>query len=171
MSETSSQPLHLIKKYANRRLYDSYTSSHITLQDIRNLVITETPFQVVEAKSGEDITRSILLQIIQEAEADGEPIFSADSLKTIIRFYGPFQGMLGSYLEKSLASVMEIQKQTGMQSSEAWTEFMASQVPVMQNVMREYVERTKQLYMNSQNMFGLFPNFSQFTANKKEDEN
>lgn len=167
----TSLPLHLIKKYANRRLYDSHTSTHITLQDIRNYVIEEVPFQVVDAKSGEDLTRSILLQIIQDAEADGEPIFSSHALKNIIRFYGPFQGMLGSYLEKSLESVMEVQKQAGAPSSEAWTAFMASQMPVMQKVMQEYLERTKQLYMNTQNMFGMFPNFpSPFNPNTKKEE-
>ncbi|UYZ85248.1 polyhydroxyalkanoate synthesis repressor PhaR [Entomomonas sp. E2T0] len=170
MSDTST--IHLIKKYANRRLYDSHTSTHITLQDIRNYVIEEIPFQVVEAKSGEDITRSILLQIIQDAETDGDPIFSSQALKNIIRFYGPFQGMLGSYLEKTLESVMEIQKQSGMPSTEAWTDFMSSQMPVMQKVMQEYLERTKQLYMNTQNMFGLFPNFpTPFNQSKKKEEN
>lgn len=170
MSDTST--IHLIKKYANRRLYDSHTSTHITLQDIRNYVIEEIPFQVVEAKSGEDITRSILLQIIQDAETDGDPIFSSQALKNIIRFYGPFQGMLGSYLEKTLESVMEIQKQSGMPSTEAWTDFMSSQMPVMQKVMQEYLERTKQLYMNTQNMFGMFPNFpTPFNQNKKKEEN
>ncbi|MFD1260567.1 polyhydroxyalkanoate synthesis repressor PhaR [Entomomonas asaccharolytica] len=170
MSDTST--IHLIKKYANRRLYDSHTSTHITLQDIRNYVIEEIPFQVVEAKSGEDITRSILLQIIQDAETDGDPIFSSQALKNIIRFYGPFQGMLGSYLEKTLESVMEIQKQSGMPSTEAWTDFMSSQMPVMQKVMQEYLERTKQLYMNTQNMFGMFPTFpTPFNQNKKKEEN
>lgn len=161
MSEAAASSHHLIKKYANRRLYDTYTSSHINLQDIKDFVIQEIPFQVVEAKSGEDITRSILLQIIQEAESgEGQPILSSDALKNIIRFYGPLQGMLGPYLEKSLEVVMEIQKQAGLQSSEAWTQYMTSQAPVMQNVMKEYIERTKQLYMNTQNMFGLFPHFT-----------
>ncbi|HYQ38789.1 MAG TPA: polyhydroxyalkanoate synthesis repressor PhaR [Pseudomonas sp.] len=149
----------LIKKYANRRLYDTQTSTHITLNDIRKLVIQEEPFQVVDAKSGEDLTRSILLQIIQEAESDGEPIFSSDMLKGIIRFYGPFQGMLGSYLEKSIQAVVDIQAQTGQQSSQAWNDFMHSQIPVMQKLMGQYVEQSKQLYLSTQNLFGMFPGF------------
>ncbi|WP_455231703.1 polyhydroxyalkanoate synthesis repressor PhaR [Geopseudomonas aromaticivorans] len=149
----------LIKKYANRRLYDTQTSTHITLSDIRKLVIQEESFQVVDAKTGEDLTRSILLQIIQEAESDGEPIFSSEMLKGIIRFYGPFQGMLGSYLDKSIQAVVDIQAQTGQQSSQAWNDFMHSQIPTMQKLMGQYVEQSKQLYLNTQNLFGMFPGF------------
>lgn len=149
---------HLIKKYSNRRLYDTHTSTHVTLADIRQMVIDEIPFQVVDAKSGEDLTRSILMQIIQEAESDGEPIFSSDMLKSIIRFYGPFQGMLGSYLEKSIQTIIDIQTQTGVQSSQAWSEFMHKQVPVMQNLMQQYIDQSKNLYLNTQNLFGLFGN-------------
>lgn len=146
----------LIKKYPNRRLYDTHSSSHVTLADIRQLVIDEIPFQVVDAKSGEDLTRSILMQIIQEAESDGEPIFSSDMLKGIIRFYGPFQGMLGSYLDKSIQTIIDIQTQTGVQSSQAWSEFMHKQVPVMQDLMNQYLEQSKNLYLNTQNLFGMF---------------
>ncbi|MFN9529684.1 MAG: polyhydroxyalkanoate synthesis repressor PhaR [Pseudomonadaceae bacterium] len=146
----------LIKKYPNRRLYDTHTSAHVTLADIRQMVIDEIPFQVVDAKSGEDLTRSILMQIIQEAESDGEPIFSSDMLKSIIRFYGPFQGMFGSYLDKSIQTIIDIQTQTGVQSSQAWSEFMHKQVPVMQNLMEQYIEQSKNLYLNTQNLFGLF---------------
>ncbi len=160
----------LIKKYANRRLYDTQTSTHITLNDIRKLVIEEVPFQVVDAKSGEDLTRNILLQIIQEAESDGEPIFSSDMLKGIIRFYGPFQGMLGSYLEKSIQAVLDIQAQTGQQSSQAWNDFMHSQVPVMQKLMGQYVEQSKQLYLNTQNLFGMFPGFPVPPARGDKDD-
>ncbi|ATG72494.1 polyhydroxyalkanoate synthesis repressor PhaR [Zobellella denitrificans] len=164
----------IIKKYPNRRLYDSHTSSHVTLADIRRLVQEEEPFQVVDAKTGEDITRSILLQIIQEAESDGDPIFSSDMLKNIIRFYGPFQGVLGSYLEESIQSMIDIQTQAGMQSSKAWTEFMHSQVPMMQELMRQYVEQSRQLYLNTQNMFGLFGGFpggnDQNQEQKKDDK-
>ena len=143
----------LIKKYSNRRLYDTHTSTHVTLADIRQMVIEEIPFQVVDAKSGEDLTRSILMQIIQE-----EPIFSSDMLKSIIRFYGPFQGMLGSYLDKSIQTIIDIQTQTGVQSSQAWSEFMHKQVPVMQDLMQQYIDQSKNLYLNTQNLFGLFGN-------------
>ncbi|KAA0987282.1 polyhydroxyalkanoate synthesis repressor PhaR [Pseudomonas sp. ANT_J12] len=146
----------LIKKYPNRRLYDTHTSSHLTLADIRQLVVDKIPFQVVDAKTGEDLTRSILLQVILEAESGGEPIFSSEMLMGIIQFYGPYQGVLGSYLDKSIQTVIDIQSQTGAQSSEDWSTFMHQQAPVMQDLMRQYVDQSKALYLNTQNMFGLF---------------
>lgn len=160
----------LIKKYANRRLYDTQTSSHITISDIRKLVIEEEPFQVVDAKTGEDLTRSILLQIIQEAESDGEPIFTSDMLRGIIRFYGPFQGMLGNYLEKSIQAVLDVQAKTGQQSSQAWSDFMRGQLPVMQDLMGQYVEQSKQLYLNTQNLFGMFPGFPGTAGRGEKDK-
>lgn len=170
MSANGRNDIRLIKKYPNRRLYDTHTSSHITLVDIRQLVISEEPFQVIDAKTGEDLTRTILLQIIQEAESDGEPIFSSEMLKGIIRFYGPFQGVLTSYLEKSIQSVIDVQTQAGVQSTQAWTDFMQSQAPMMQDLMRQYVEQSKKLYLNTQNMFGIFSGFAGKTGGKKDGD-
>src|SRR5690554_3825022 len=146
----------LIRKYTNRRMYDTHTSTHVNVNDIRQLVIDEIPFQVVDAKSGEDLTRSILLQIIQEAENDGEPIFSSDMLRGIIRFYGPLQGMLGSYLEQSIQTVVDLQTKASVQSSQAWSEFMNKQSPVTGDLMNDYMEQSKKLYQSTQNLFGLF---------------
>ena len=160
----SQDNVRIIKKYPNRRLYDSHTSSHVTLVDIRRLVQEQEPFQVIDAKSGDDITRSILLQIIQEAESDGDPIFSSTMLKNIICFYGPLQGVLGSYLDESIQSVIDIQAQAGSNSTQAWTEFMQGQAPIMQDMMRQYVEQSRDLYLNTQNMFGLFSGFTGHTA-------
>ena len=159
LENNSMSDAHIIKKYTNRRLYDTYTSSHITLQDIRQYVISETPFQIIDVKSGDDITRSILLQIIQDAESEGKPIFSAQALKNIIRFYGPFQSMLGSYLEKSLESMLNAQQEAGLENSEPWLAFMTTQVPVMEKIMLEYLQHTKQLYTSTHNMFDLFSSF------------
>ena len=93
----------IIKKYPNRRLYDTEVSSYVTLGDIRDLVLRKVPFQIRDARTNEDITRGILLQIIMEQEEDGEPIFSEQVLEKIIRFYGDsLQGMVTSYLERSL---------------------------------------------------------------------
>ena len=170
MSDSGQKNVRLIKKYANRRLYDTQTSTQITLHDIRQLVIDEEPFQVVDAKSGEDLTRSILLQIIQEAESDGEPIFSSDMLRGIIRFYGPFQGVLGNYLESSIQAVIDIQAKAGQQSSQAWSEYMRSQMPVMQDLMGQYVEQSKQLYLNTQNLFGMMPGFPGGAARSDKDK-
>ena len=100
----------IIKKYPNRRLYDTEVSSYVTLEDVRKLVLQEIPFQILDARTGEDLTRSILLQIILEQEADGEPIFSEQVLAKIIRFYGDsLQGMMASYLERSLNLFVEQQ--------------------------------------------------------------
>jgi len=100
----------VIKKYPNRRLYDTEISSYITLEDVRQLVLEGVEFSVQDAKTKRDITRSILLQIILEREEDGEPIFSEPVLKEIIRFYGDsLQGMMTSYLEKSLKLFAEQQ--------------------------------------------------------------
>ncbi|KPU56492.1 polyhydroxyalkanoate synthesis repressor PhaR [Pseudomonas fluorescens] len=156
MTDNSRNTTRLIKKYPNRRLYDTHTSSHLTLADIRQLVVDRIPFEVVDAKTGEDLTRSILLQVILEAESGGEPIFSTEMLMGIIQFYGPYQSVLGSYLDKSIQTVIDIQSQTGAQSSEAWSAFMHQQAPVMQDLMRQYVDQSKALYMNTQNLFGLF---------------
>lgn len=161
--------MRLIKKYPNRRLYDTQTSAYITLADVKQLVLANEDFKVVDAKSSEDLTRSILLQIIQEAESGGEPIFSSEMLKGIIRFYGPFQGMLGNYLEKSIQAVIDVQAKTGQQSSQAWSDFMRSQLPVMQDLMGQYVEQSKQLYLSTQNLFGMFPGFPGTASRSDKD--
>jgi polyhydroxyalkanoate synthesis repressor PhaR len=99
-----------IKKYPNRRLYDTDTSSYITLSEIKQLVMENEACVVVDAKTGEDLTRSILLQIILEEEANGTPMFTAPVLANIIRFYGhAMQGLMGGYLEKNMQALMELQ--------------------------------------------------------------
>ena len=109
---TSSQ--RIIKKYPNRRLYDTETSSYVTLVEIKRLVMDSEPFCVVDAKTGDDLTRSILMQIILEEEASGSPMFTASVLSNIIRFYGhTMQGFMGGYLEKSMQSLIELQSRLG----------------------------------------------------------
>ena len=106
MSETR-----IIKKYPNRRLYDTAISSYITLADVKRLVLDGVHFEVIDAKTKSDLTRSILLQIISEEEEGGEPIFSSDLLAQIIRSYGGnMQNMLTSYLEKSMEMWEEQQR-------------------------------------------------------------
>jgi polyhydroxyalkanoate synthesis repressor PhaR len=100
----------VIKKYPNRRLYDTAISSYVTLEDVKRLVLDRTEFRVVDVRSNVDITRSILLQIISEQEEQGNPIFSTEVLAQIIRFYGDtLQGMMSNYLEKSLQVFVEQQ--------------------------------------------------------------
>ena len=150
----------LIKKYPNRRLYDTKTSAYITLSDVKKLVVDNQPFKAVDAKSGEDLTRSILLQIILEEESGGVPMFSSAMLSQIIRFYGDaMQGIMGSYLEKNIEAFKEIQDRMTEQSTqpysnqfgpEAWAQFMSLQSPMLQSVMNNYVDQSKNLFVQMQ---------------------
>jgi len=107
----------IIKKYPNRRLYDTELSHYITLADVRALVMDSAEFRVVDAANDSDITRAILLQIMLEEESGGEPLFSANMLSQIIRFYGgTVQGLFARYLESSLDLFAKQQKQL----TEAW---------------------------------------------------
>ncbi|MBF0460644.1 MAG: polyhydroxyalkanoate synthesis repressor PhaR [Magnetococcales bacterium] len=104
--------MRVIRKYPNRRLYDTECSTYVTLEGIRQLVLDNIPFQVVDKQSGEEITHNILLQIISEAENDGAPVFSTEVLQQIIRFYGgALQGVLGEYLTRSVGLFVEQQNQ------------------------------------------------------------
>lgn len=104
--------LRVIKKYPNRRLYDTEISSYITLEDVRQLIVDGETFEVRDAKTSEDLTRTVLLQIIAEHEERGQPMFSTQLLTQIIRFYGDsLQGFMGSYLEKSMEMFLEQQTQ------------------------------------------------------------
>ena len=172
-----SQPSRIIKKYPNRRLYDTETSSYITLADVKKLVLDQVTFRVEDAKTKEDLTRAILLQIILEEETAGAPMFSSDMLSQIIRFYGnAMQGMMGSYLEKNIQTFIEMQKRlqdqskqmyggNPMLSADAWSEFIKMQGPAMQGLMGRYLEQSASAFMEMQqqlqsqtrNLFGNFP--------------
>jgi polyhydroxyalkanoate synthesis repressor PhaR len=172
---TSEQTHRLIKKYPNRRLYDTQSSAYITLADIKRLVLDNADFQVVDAKSGDDLTRSILLQIILEEETGGVPMFSANSLAQIIRFYGhAMQGVMGTFLEKNIQVLMDIQDRMTEQSQglykqhfgpEAWAQLMNVQTPALQSMMNSYIEQSRNLFVQMQdqmqdqtrNMFAGFP--------------
>ena len=102
----------VIKKYPNRRLYDTEISSYITIEEVRQLIVDGEAFEVLDAKTGDNLTRQVLLQIIAEQEQDGEPMLSTQLLSQIIRFYGDsLQGYMGNYLERSMQSFMEQQQQ------------------------------------------------------------
>jgi polyhydroxyalkanoate synthesis repressor PhaR len=171
--------LRVLKKYPNRRLYDTQTSSYITLADVKQMVLAGESFEVRDAKTGEDLTRSILLQIILEEESGGVPMFSTQSLEQIIRFYGhAMQGMMGTMLEKNLQAFAELQARLLEQSRglydpkhltpEVWTQFMSGQAPVLQNLMTSYLEQSRSLVEQLQrNAGGLFPGMPGFGANKK----
>jgi polyhydroxyalkanoate synthesis repressor PhaR len=153
----------VIKKYPNRRLYDTATSSYITLANVKQLVKEHIPFQVVDARSNEDLTRNILLQIILEEESAGAPIFSSDLLAQIIRFYGnAMQGMMGSYLDKTMQSFIDMQQRLQEQSksvygdanpmlnAEAWNQLVKMQGPAMQSLMSNYLEQSSKMFLEMQ---------------------
>lgn len=145
----------IIKKYPNRRLYDTETSAYITLAEVRSLVMDSTPFVVRDAKTNEDLTRSILLQIILEEEAGGAPMFTEAVLANIIRFYGnAMQGFMGAYLEKNVQSFMDLQVKMAEQSKglspEMWAQFMNAKSPMMQGMMGTYVEQSKSVFSQLQ---------------------
>ena len=161
-----------IKKYPNRRLYDTETSSYVTLSELKKLVMASAPLLVVDAKTGEDLTRSILLQIILEEESAGVPMFSEAVLSNIIRFYGhAMQVHMGSYLENHVQSFMDWQSKLGESSPtlspEVWTQFMKLQTPLMhnmfsglvdpsQNVMAQMQDQVqKQIQKNTEQLLGV----------------
>ncbi len=113
-SSGSASQLRIIKKYPNRRLYDTVSSAYITLAEVKQLVIDAKPFAVRDAKTSEDLTRSILLQIILEEESGGVPMFSEAALANMIRFYGhTMQGFMGSMLEKNMQAFTDLQSKFG----------------------------------------------------------
>jgi polyhydroxyalkanoate synthesis repressor PhaR len=110
----------VIKKYPNRRLYDTNESKYVTLNDVRKLVLEETPFCVIDKKTGEDITRNILLQIIIEQEEAGDPIFSTDALQQLIGFYGnSARSLAGDFMQSSVGMLYEQQKRLQEQLTSA----------------------------------------------------
>jgi len=167
--------LRVLKKYPNRRLYDTRTSSYITLADVKAMVLEGETFEVRDAKTSEDLTRSILLQIILEEETGGVPMFSTQSLAQIIRFYGhAMQGVMGEYLERNMQSFTDLQSRFAEQSQgmafspEAWTKFLAG--TPMQGVMATYAEQSKSLLDQWQEQMkqasALFPGMPGFPSKK-----
>jgi len=178
----------LIKKYPNRRLYDTKTSSYITLADVKQMVLKQEDFHVVDAKTGDDLTRQILLQIILEEESGSVPMFSSDLLSQMIRSYGgAMQGFMGSYLEKNVEAFQQMQKALQEQSQkiygdnsrvsqDLWTQFMSLQGPAMQSMMQAYMEQSQKMFAQFQdqmqnqarNVFSgfSFPGFPQPQAPK-----
>jgi len=172
-----SAPIRTIKKYPNRRLYDTANSGYITLADVKQMVLEQIDFQVVDAKSGEDLTRAILLQIILEEESGGLPMFSSEMLTQMIRFYGTAQQtMMGQYMEQNVKAFLAIQKKLQDQAKQVygdkmmltpdlWKQFMQMQAPAMQGMLGNYLEQSAKLFMDMQQrmqdqtrgMFSSFP--------------
>src|SRR5262250_1437985 len=182
----------VIKKYPNRRLYDTANSGYITLADVKQMVLDHVDFQVVDAKSGEDLTRSILLQIILEEESAGMPMFSSEMLSQMIRFYGnALQGIMGNYLEQNVKAFLSIQSKLQDQAKQIygdkmmltpdlWKQFLQMQAPAMQGMLGNYLEQSAKLFMDMQQrmqdqtrgMFAAFPfpNFGAGAQGAQDDD-
>ncbi|MEN9911988.1 MAG: polyhydroxyalkanoate synthesis repressor [Pseudomonadota bacterium] len=159
--EVLCKSIRLIKKYPNRRLYDTKTSTYITLEDIRNFVVSGEKIQVVDAKTGENLTRSVYLNIVLEAEAGGEPLFTEDALICMIRFYGnTFQGTLGSFLEKNIRAFLDVQTKLQEQNKllstakvyqpDTWVNLLGTPNSVTQTMVGTYLEHNKQAFSHMQ---------------------
>jgi len=154
-SSASPGAVRVIKKYPNRRLYDTDTSSYITLAEVKSLVMDNERFVVRDAKTNDDLTRSILLQIILEEETAGVPIFTEQVLANIIRFYGhAMQDFMGSYLEKNVQIFMDLQNKMTEQSKglspDLWKQFTNVQSPMMQGMMGTYMEQSRSAFTQMQ---------------------
>jgi len=178
-----SESVRTIKKYPNRRLYDTANSGYITLADVKQMVLENIDFQVVDAKSGDDLTRAILLQIILDEEGGGVPMFSSEMLSQMIRFYGSAQQtIMGQYMEQNVKAFLAIQKKLQDQAKQVygdkmmltpdlWKQFMQMQAPAMQGMLGNYLEQSAKLFMDMQQrmqdqtrgMFTAFP-FPNFVA-------
>lgn len=152
----------VIKKYPNRRLYDTEESKYITLEDIKKLVIENKEFIVKDVKSEEDLTRMILLQIIIEQEDDGEPLFTTQALSHIIRFYGDsVQSVAGDYLQKSIDLFVSQQKKIQEQFQSA-----VSNNPI--TTMTELTEQNLDMWKKMQESFFENAMKSPFSSNKED---
>jgi polyhydroxyalkanoate synthesis repressor PhaR len=142
--------MRVLKKYPNRRLYDTQSSSYITLADVKQMVLDGAPFEVRDAKSGDDLTRSILLQIILEEESGGVPMFSTDTLAQIIRLYGhAMQGAMGSWFEQNMKAFADMQGRV-----------LGGAAAPMPNLMGPYFEQSQKLFAQMQEQAGaIFPGF------------
>jgi polyhydroxyalkanoate synthesis repressor PhaR len=141
----------LIRKYSNRRLYDTMASRHVTLDDLRQLIVAGEKIKVVDDKSGEDLTRSVLLQIIAEQEQFGMPVLGTELLEMIIRFYGsPMQALLSRYLGQAFTAMLK--QQEAMQSEMA----KALQAPFapLTELARKNMEMWGQMQAATREAFG-----------------
>jgi polyhydroxyalkanoate synthesis repressor PhaR len=154
-SASFANTVRTVKKYPNRRLYDTQNSSYVTLAELKKWVMLASPLRVVDAKTGQDLTRTILLQIILEEESAGVPMFSEAVLSNIIRFYGhAMQGHMGSYLESHVQSFMDWQSKLGESSPalspEVWSQFMQWQMPLMHNMFSGLADPSHQVMTQMQ---------------------
>lgn len=161
--ESLPKSVRLIKKYPNRRLYDTKHSTYIVLEDIRNFVISGESFQVIDVKTGDNVTRNILLQIVLESELQGQPLFTEVALTCMIRFYGnTFQAAMGHFLEKNMHTFIDIQTKIQEQNKSLFVKksynpdrLIDLLIPpnlATQAVMGTYLEQSKQAFLHMQEL-------------------
>lgn len=147
----------IIKKYSNRRLYDSGQSRYITLDELKKMAVDNEPFRVCDAKSGEDITRAVLLQALLAEDSGGEPVLSEQSLRNLVAFFhGPFRGPMAVYFEQCLPVFLESQRKLrdkfGASLSAAEMENIAAlQGRMTRQVLEQYVFGGMENFLNAQN--------------------
>lgn len=150
----------VIKKYPNRRLYDTATSTYITLAEVKQLVMEREPIVVKDAKTSEDLTRSIFLQIILEEEAGGAPMFTEAMLANIIRFYGhTMQGHMGSFIEKNVQMFTDFQNKIAEQGGgvDTWAKMLQMPNPLMPAGYTEQMQKMQeQMQKQTEQMMGMF---------------
>jgi len=138
----------LIKKYANRRLYDTVASRHVTLADIRDLIVSGVNVRIVEDTSDADITRALLLQIIVEQEQAGEPLLPELLLTQLIRFYGnPMQHMMGDYLQQSVETFTRQQSTFQQQMASVLS---SAPVDALQGLMKQNMAAWEAMFSGTQ---------------------
>jgi polyhydroxyalkanoate synthesis repressor PhaR len=136
----------LLKKYPNRRIYDTQTSKFVTLEDIRQMVVDRQKIQVVHSKTGNDLTRSVLMQIIAEMEAEGhESLFTNRVLEELIRFYGDkMVAVVSPHLEKMVLQSLAVQDQIREQFTSVFAQPYPTPEQAMNYIMEQYQELTGQ---------------------------
>jgi polyhydroxyalkanoate synthesis repressor PhaR len=151
----------IIRKYSNRRLYDVANDGYITLADVKQLVLKSIDFRVVDAKSGADLTRAILLQIILEEESGAAPMFSREMLAQIVRFHGTAQQtMVGAYMEENVNTFLGIQRKLQETATpdrgdavqltpDLWRQLMQLQAPDMQAMLGNFLEQSAKRFMDT----------------------
>ena len=162
----------IVKKYANRRLYDTGRSSYVTLEDLAEMVREGIDFKVIDAKSEKDLTQSVLTQIIveQEAKEDSPNLLPQNFLKEIIKFYGGnMQAFVPTYLEQAMQNFVESQEQVREQMEKSFGGMMPmSAVPSMEQ-MEDMTKRNMEIMQNTMKMFTPFGSAFDTDKNKKED--
>lgn len=160
----ANREIRIIKKYQNRRLYDTATSTYIILEDIKQMIIDGDTIKVTDVKSGNDVTRSVLLQIILDEEVNSSPIFRDDFLLQIIRFYGKtFQPAISPFLEQSMEMIKQSQKQFLTQvrsvssnkeqlnqNLEKWKDFWENNNQSLQKNMFDYFSSSTNQFLKAQ---------------------